>query len=249
MFVMAFASPAPGGGVPYEVSAMIGDREVPVGVGSVIGAGQRVGDQCFIPASEIRFTFPDNRGAYALEIRSGVNDNCDLVIESIKQLKNPPTSPPASDGGVAEEPTEEPTGVIAQTAEQEVTEATGVRHFGWARHRVEEYFNITVTYTYVEMKYTRDGGHVWAGTSPLCRWWNDGIGWSVTSKGCTWDYNGPSAVWIKAGYHFSNAIPPRPAYTLWARFIADPGPRRTCSLTNGEVPLGWDSICTGGIYW
>jgi hypothetical protein len=228
------------------VTAVIDGQEVAVGVGSVISDGQPEGDRCVLPASEIRFTVPDNRGAFALEIRSGVNDRCDLVIESIKPLKNPPTSPPASESSVAEEPTAT---LSPQTAEQDVTALAGVRHYGWARHRVEEYINIWVTYTYVEMKYTRDGSRVYGGTNGLCRYWQDGGGWTVTKKGCTWNPNGPSSVWIRGGYHFSSWIPPQPEYTLWARFIADPGPRRTCSLTDGVVPWGWDAICTGGVYW
>jgi hypothetical protein len=233
---------------PYSVTAVLGGEEVAVGTGSVIGKGRPVGDDSclFAKRSEVSFEVPDDQGPFALEIRLHVNDECDLIIQSIEPMANPPTAPPPAEGSVEEEP-RGPDG--AATDGSGITTLAAVRHYGWARHRVEEYVNIWVTYTYVEMKYTRDGGRVYGGSAGLCRWWNDGAGWTVTGRGCTWNPSGPSSVWIRGGYHFSSWIPPQPEYTLYARFIADPGPRRTCSLSEGVVPLGWDAICTGGIYW
>jgi hypothetical protein len=247
LFASQLPSASAASAPPYSVTAKLGGKEVKVVVGSVISKGQPQGDSCLLTQpSELSVTFPDSGGAFALEIQSGVNDNCDLVIESIKPFKDPPTAPPPSEGSVSEEPT---TALSPQVVEQDVTALAGVRHFGWAKHRVEEYIAIPVTRTYVEMKYTRDGTHVWAGTVGKCSWWNDGLGWEVTSKGCTWNPSGPTSVWIRGGYFFSSWIPPQPSYTLWARFIADPGPRHTCSLTDGVVPAAWRAYCTGGIYW
>jgi hypothetical protein len=71
VLVMAFvpgpSSAALADGSSGAVTAIIDVQEVAVGVGSVISNGQPQGDRCLLPASEIRFTVPDNRGAFALE--------------------------------------------------------------------------------------------------------------------------------------------------------------------------------------
>jgi len=124
-----------------------------------------------------------------------------------------------------------------------------VNHYGWAKHRVEEYVNIPVTYTYVEMYYTRDGTRVYNGHGAICKHWNDGGGWTDTLEACNYSGSGPSSVYVYGRYHFSSWIPPQPSYSLSARFTADPGPRYTCSVSNGSMPLGWGHICSGGIYY
>ena len=231
----------------YRATAVVGGREITAVPGTVIATGVPTGTGCrFDVPVEISGQAPDNGGAAAMEIRTHVNDTCPFVVVSVTPLTNPPQPPPAP--ASPDLPT---TAVGAATTASGVRPAatTVVNHYGWAKHRVEEYVNIPVTYTYVEMKYKRDGSKVYGGSGGYCQPWNDGMGWTVTLEACNWDPNGPTAVFIYGRYHFSSWIPPQPSYSLSARFTADPGARFTCAVYSGTIPLGWGHICSGGLYY
>jgi hypothetical protein len=116
---------------------------------------------------------------------------------------------------------------------------------------MEEYINIPVNYTSVEMKYTRNGGNVSGGNSNLCHWWVDvPSAWGHSLEACNAGNAGPTSVFTYGRYLFWSAIiPPFPTYALSARFTADPGNRSNCSISSGSRPLGWGLICSGGLYY
>jgi len=232
----------------YQVTATVGGRVVALSPGMVIATGTRTGDVCRFPSAiEVSATVPDDQGLAAVEIRTHVNELCQMVVESAGPIENPPTQPPPEIGASEELganvwPPEDGTAAPIEPL-------AVVNHYGWTKHRVEEYVNIPVTYIYVEMKYKRDGNRVYGGSGALCRMWNDGAGWTQTMQACNTSGSGPSSVYVYGRAKFSSWIPPQPSYALSARFTADPGPRHTCSVSQGTIPLGWDAICSGGLYY
>jgi hypothetical protein len=228
----------------YRATVTINGHVVPATPGTVIAVGSTNATGCnFATDAEVSGRVPDGIGAAALEIRLSVTDSCRMVVSSATVL-DAPTAPDDAAGG--DLPVEASSPPQRQTASGTLAV---VNHFGWAKNRVEEYVNIPVTYTYVEMKYKRDGGRVYGGSAGLCRPWNDGGGWSVSFEACNWNPNGPNSVFIYGRYHFSSWIPPLPKYDLSARFTADLAPRYTCNVTDGNIPWGWGQICSGGIYY
>jgi hypothetical protein len=104
----------------------------------------------------------------------------------------------------------------------------------------------------VEMKYIRNGGSVYGGSAPAYYDWDDGLpGWGHSNQAYTWGPDGPSQVFIYRRTKFWNPGPPQPSYALSARFKADPAPNYggTCSVSQGNIPAGWDQFCEGGIYY
>jgi hypothetical protein len=233
-----------GGGV--QATAIVNGRLVHVGPGSVVGVGERHGGLCSLGHPiQVMGRVPDDSGPAAAEIRIHVNQDCQFIVQSVRMLKNPPTSPSEAKDRSTQATIRDRRGRSSLRLDPD----SPVNHYGWAKERVEEYVNIVVTYTYTEMKYTRNGGSVYNGNSGSCAFWQDGGGWTVTFEGCIISGQGPSQVYVWGQYHFSSSIPPRPSYSLYAKFGANPGPYFTGLVKNGNVPMGWDAIYSGGIYY
>jgi hypothetical protein len=224
----------------YDATVVLNGHEVPATPGTVIAVGQAGSAGCEFRTfrAEVSGRVPDDMGPAAMAIRIEVDELCQMVVSSVEVI-TPPAPPPATDSGA----------IAVGTAAITEAATTAVNHYGWAKGWVEEYVNIPVTRTNVEMKYKRDGGRVFGGSAGSCWPWNDGGGWTVRFESCNWNPSGPNQVWIKGQYHFSSWIPPQPSYSLSAKFRADPGPGYSCSLTNGSRPWGWGFECDGGVYY
>lgn len=209
----------------YSATAQVGSRVFPLTAGTMIEQGTQVGTACDFPQPvTITWGVPADQGAVAIEVRTEVDDQCNLVAQEVRPMSDPPSRP---------------------------TTRAAVNHYGYAEHEVQEYVNIPVTEVHVEMKYTRNGGTVCCGNSISTFNYDDGTGWTVTTQALTFNVNGPSSVFVYQRTKFSNPIPPHPSYAISARFTANPGPNNggTCTVSQGSIPLGWGDICRGGLYY
>ncbi|MEX0992230.1 MAG: RHS repeat-associated core domain-containing protein [Actinomycetota bacterium] len=124
-----------------------------------------------------------------------------------------------------------------------------VYHHGWVKATVEEYVNITVNTVFVDVYYWRNGFTV-KGTGKAERHWVDVPGlWTMQREAFTKHFTKGSYIWAYARVHFHSDVFPRPDYDLSAEFRADPGPRAICTLSDGNLPLGWGTRCESGIYY
>jgi hypothetical protein len=218
--------------LPSGVHVTVGDGRTmaPASVGSVVAQGTLTPgfDACsFSTPSVIGGSIPDDVGPIALSITTHMDSSCTVRITSILVSPNPPTEPSGSGAAPASE----------------------VYHRGWAFHTVFEYVNITVTEERVKMTYTRNGSQVYDGRDRFGQDYTDILPWHTDLEAYNWDPDGPTAVFNYRRTHYSSLLPPKPGYTISARFTADPGARFTCGWYQGTLPLGWDRTCSGGLYW
>jgi hypothetical protein len=222
---------------PPQAQAKIGGQWVPVTVGTVVAQGVLADESCtFVPPLALQ-------GAAGIQVGLHVDGNCVASIDVVRAVPGP-SSPPA---GVQTDPL--PSLQSPDSGSQEsYSLATAVNHYMWAKATVQEQFGVMSSEVYVEMKYTRDGGHLYNGNSP--GYYDDTSSWpcwTVTPEAYNWNPNGPSSVFIYRRTHFRNCSPPHPDYDLSARATADPSPRHTCNTP--AVPTFWDVRCNGGIYY
>jgi hypothetical protein len=166
---------------------------------------------------------PEDAGPVAFEIVLTVDNDCDFVVESFGEVKDPPT--------------ESPEGRAA------------VDHRGWNFNTVLEYANISCCEERVKMTYTRNGGSVYNGRDHYHLSYTDPVpGWGTNLQAYNWNDTGPSQVFIFSRALYHSPIFPQPSFALSSRFTANPGVvAPTCTVSQGTIPLGWDQKCTGGI--
>ncbi len=125
-----------------------------------------------------------------------------------------------------------------------------VYHHGWVRAEVQEYVNIVVNTVKVDYYYWRNSLGLVKGTGKAERHWVDVPGlWTMRREQFSAHNTKGTYVWAYARVHFHSDVFPRPDYDLAAEFRADPGPRGICTLTDGNLPLGWGTDCDYGIYY
>jgi hypothetical protein len=206
-----------------------GQREV-IEEGDVIQQGTKEGEFChYDEKNTVGFAVPDDIGPVAYHIVLGQDDDCDIVVEAAEPIKPPEDEPrtnPISRRGGA------------------------VSHRMWAFHTVFEYVNITTSEERVKLTYDRDGGQVFNGRDKFRYSYVDSQGvWSTDHQAQNSDLNGPTEVFYYSRTRYWSSVPPQPDYALSARATADPGPRHSCSFSQGDLPFGWDRECSGGLFY
>ena len=141
----------------YEATVVLNGHEVPATPGTVIAVGRAGSAGCEFRTlrAEVSGRVPDDMGPAAMAIRIEVDESCHMVVSSVEVITPPAPPPPATDSGA----------IAVGTAAITEAATTAVNHYGWAKGWVEEYVNIPVTRTNVEMKYKRDGGRVFGGSA------------------------------------------------------------------------------------
>lgn len=235
--------------------------------GSVVYQAQPTADGCSVPERVgIGAVVQDSANVDSVSISTRFDDACRLVVTDIQTSAStqdtglpvevetsslPPETPPAAPGITI--PVEGTQAVDALDIPD--THAYKVQLYkGWTKSRMEEYVNIDTTQSYMEFQYFhyRDNTftgyrvdrphkeHGWCWMDSKWIWINDKCEYKSYDQS-------PAQVWYEDWAHFHSSTPPRPDYTHYSTYFAEPTFFNfDCYLSQGVQPAGWGFNCEGG---
>lgn len=245
-----------------QFEAMVGDRVFAITEGAVVYQAEPAGNGLCEVDQEVGVgaTIPNQLPIESVSIAFEPNEQCEFIITDISLTQASPTTdlganipslPPAAPGlTLARVLIPSPAITLPSTGDANNRYTV---YKGWTKGRIEEYVNIDTNQAYSEFRYFHwrdssggykvDKPHAYDG---YC--WSDHH-WIWVNDRCemrTYDQE-PAQQWYESFSHFHSSVPPRPDYTLYETYFAQPTFwNYDCSIRQGKVPTGWDHRCEGG---
>lgn len=245
-----------------EFQAIVGNDVFEITEGAVVYTAQPTADGlCRVDEKVgVGAMVPNDAPIEAVSISFEPNEQCEFVVTDISVTQATPGIDPAAN--LPEPPPAAAGTTIARVVNPAIyvnpptvydTQSSYTVYKGWTKGRMEEYVNIDTNRAYSEFRYFhwRDAnggykvdrphafdGYCWSDSKYI--WVND----RCEMKGYDQD---PGQQWYESWSHFHSSVPPRPDYTLYETYFAQPTFwNYSCDIRQGVVPTGWDHRCQGG---
>lgn len=238
-----------------DVNLVSGSISTPLAIGDKIpGLATLTDGQCSVTDKISLSLSSSENGSGSVTV--SFDESCALVVKDTSWTAGDLDDTKPLDGldGVATRPSGDPNEALAPVDAARATTPLSLaydhRHHGWTKAAVLEQFGLTSTETYASIRYWQDTNVLWNGhnySDSYC-YHSSYPGWDpIVCQYAILETTGPGFITNKVHGYYHNVTPPRPTWSLDAKFRAtkDNDWNSTCDLYDGSLPPFWDLRCNG----